>query len=177
MIVPLLFKVTPLGLSQEVFLKRWFCSFPSSTLRISRVGRINNGYRKKWTNRVKIEGQAKAVSLDPHGVKNAWKCHELWWSFSSGECFLLKKMKKAMPPLAGHYILRLFLSISLKNKRKNEKKNTWARSPLPCPGARINLWGNKRIPKYRVQLRDIYIFREDLPDLPSHLWGDSGSSK
>ena len=84
------------------FLKRWFCSFPSSTLKISRVWWINNGFRRKWTIREKIEGQAKAVSLDPHGVKNAWKCHELWWSFSSGECFLLKKMKKAMPPLAGH---------------------------------------------------------------------------
>jgi hypothetical protein len=76
---------------------------PRTIAIVKRIFMFPNGYRRKWTNRVKIEGQAKAVSLDPHGVKNAWKCHELWWSFSSGECFLLKKMKKAMPPLAGHY--------------------------------------------------------------------------
>lgn len=35
------------------------------------------------------------------------------------------------------------------------RKNTWSRSPLPCPGARINLWGITQIPKCRVQLRDI----------------------
>ena len=39
------------------------------------------------------------------------------------------------------------------------RKNTWSRSPLPCPGARINLWGNTRIPKHRVQLRDISSLR------------------
>ena len=39
------------------------------------------------------------------------------------------------------------------------RKSTWSRSLLPCPGARINLWGNTRNPRYRVQLRDIFSLR------------------
>jgi len=53
------------------FFEKVVLLFSIINLRISQVGRINNGYRRQCTIRDKIEGQAKAVSLDPHGVKNA----------------------------------------------------------------------------------------------------------
>ena len=52
-------------------IKKMVLLYPIINSRISRVWRIKNGFRRKCTIRDKIEGQAKAVSLAPHGVKNA----------------------------------------------------------------------------------------------------------
>ena len=42
--------------------------------------------------------------------------HELGNPFPDGECFLAE-MIKTMPPLAGHYLIRIFIGISPANRK------------------------------------------------------------
>ena len=57
------------------------------------------------------EGRER-FQLDPQGEKKCLKMrHELGNPFPDGECFLAE-MIKTMPPLAGHYSLRILIGIS-----------------------------------------------------------------
>ena len=122
MIVPLLFKVTPLGLSQEIFLKRWFCSFPPSTVKISRVGRINNGLGENEHSGIKLRAKRRLFLL----TLMEWKMPENATNyddhFQAASVFCWKKWKRQCHRSLGIINYVSSSALVLQNKRKNEEK-------------------------------------------------------
>ena len=123
MIVPLLFKVTPLVMSQEVFLNRWFCSFPPSTLRISRVGRINDGLGESEQSGIKLRAKLRLLLL----TLMEWKMPENATNyddhFQAASVFCWKKWKRQCHLSLGNINYVFSAALVLQNKRKIENKS------------------------------------------------------
>ena len=121
-IVPLLFKVTPLGLSQEIFLKRWFCSFPPSTEKISRVGRINDGLGENEQSGIKLRAKRRLFLL----TLMEWKMPENATNyddhFQEARVFCWKKWKMQCHRSLGiiNYVFSAELVLKIRGKMRKK---------------------------------------------------------
>ena len=140
------------------FLKRWFCSFPSSTLRISRVGRINDSLGESEHSGIKLRAKRRLFLL----TLMEWKMPENATNyddhFQAASVFCWKKWKRQCHRSLGIINYVFSSALVLQNKRKNEKKHLITVS-FTLSGSSHQFWGNTRIPKHRVQLRDIFSVR------------------
>ena len=175
MIVPLLFKETPLGLSQEVFFYRWFCSFPPSTVKISREGRINNGWGENEHSGIKLRAKRRLFLLTLIEWKMLENATNYDDHFQAASVFCWKKWKRQCHRSLGIIKYVFSAELVLKIRGKMRKKYLIAVS-FTLSGSSHQFVGDHADPEAPCPAKG-YIFREDLPDLPSHSWEESGSSK
>ncbi len=162
-------------MSQEIFLKRWFCSFPSSTLRISRVGRINDGLGESEHSGIKLRAKRRLFLL----TLMEWKMPENATNyddhFQAASVFCWKKWKRQCHRSLGiiKYVFSAELVLKIRGKMRKKHLITVT---FTLPRSSHQFVGDHANPEVPCPAKG-YIFREELPDLPSHSWEESGSSK
>ena len=108
--------------SRSFFLNRWFCSFPSSTVKISRVGRSIMGIGENEHSGIKLRAKRRLFLL----TLMEWKMPENATNyddhFQAASVFCWKKWKRQCHRSMGIITYVFSGGLVLKNKRKNEKK-------------------------------------------------------
>ena len=105
------------------FLNRWSCSCPSSTLKISRVGRINDGLGESEQPGIKLRAKRRLFLL----TLMEWKMPENATNyddhFQAASVFCWKKWKRQCHRSLGIINYVFPSALVLKKKRENEKKH------------------------------------------------------